>query len=154
MQFNKSVVFHCFFFFSGERKKYKKPKRPCLFCQEHFCDLTRHLKRQHNSEEKVKLSMALPKKQRLAQFDKLRKEGILIYNRKIQGSKTDLMRERRQGNEDLVICCGCQQKKNLSAQKEMCRQRAMWFQRCGCSSKCLLSRCGFSGIFGKSCLFL
>ena len=53
------------------------------FCQEHFCDLTRHLKRQHNSEEKVKLAKTLPKKQRLAQFDKLRKEGILIYNRKI-----------------------------------------------------------------------
>ena len=35
--------------------------------------------------------MALPKKQRLAQFDKLRKEGIIIYNRKIQGSKSDLM---------------------------------------------------------------
>ena len=52
--------------------------------------------------------MTLPKKQRLAQFDKLRKEGILIYNRKIQGSETDLMRERRQGNEDLVTCCGCQ----------------------------------------------
>ena len=52
--------------------------------------------------------LALPKKQRLAQFDKLRKEGIIIYNRKIQGSKSDLMRERRQENKDLVISRGCE----------------------------------------------
>ena len=52
--------------------------------------------------------LALTKKQRLAQFDKLRKEGIIIYNRKIQGSKSDLMRERRQENKDLVISRGCE----------------------------------------------
>ena len=52
--------------------------------------------------------LAFPKKKRLAQFDKLRKEGIIIYNRKIQGSKSDLMRERRQENIDLVISRGCE----------------------------------------------
>ncbi|GFR59620.1 histone-lysine N-methyltransferase SETD8-A [Elysia marginata] len=112
----------------GERKKYKKPKRPCPFCQDHFCDLTRHLKRQHSSEQKVKIAMALPKKQRVAQFDKLRKEGILIYNRKIQGSKSDLIRERRQGNEDLVICCGCQgffSKRRIYQHKKKCSHKGL-----------------------------
>ena len=72
--------------------------------------------------------MALPKKQRLAQFDKLRKEGIFIYNRKIQGRKTDLMRERRQGNEDLVICCGCQgffSKRRIYQHKKKCADKGL-----------------------------
>ena len=72
--------------------------------------------------------MTLPKKQRLAQFDKLRKEGIIIYNRKIQGSETDLMRERRQGNEDLVICCGCQgffSKRRIYQHKKKCADKGL-----------------------------
>ena len=43
-------------------------------------------------------------------FDQIKKDGILKYNQTVlaaDGGNAKLMRERDQGNEDLLVCGGC-----------------------------------------------
>ena len=122
-----------FFFFShpppppspshiGVTKQYKKPKRPCPYCSELFCNLPRHLKRQHSDEATVKQAILHPDKKETI-FAKLRKQGILNYNKKQTNANAPLMRERRQGNEELIVCSVCKgfySKRKIYSHKKKC----------------------------------
>ena len=94
---------------STECHKYKKPKRPCVFCEQLHCNLTLHIQRRHKNDQRVKEIMKLEKKARVAAFDKLRKEGIFNYNKKTLGlGGSNLMRERKQGeSRGLKVCGNC-----------------------------------------------
>ena len=59
-----------------------KPFRPCLYCGVFQAQLNRHLKTVHKNEKEIKEIMSLPK-QRLQEFNQLRKEGISLHNKKI-----------------------------------------------------------------------
>ena len=103
-------------------KQYKKPKRPCPYCSELFCNLPRHLKRQHPDEAIVKQAILHPDKKETI-FAKLRKQGILNYNKKQTNANAPLMRERRQGNEELIVCSVCKgfySKRKIYSHKKKC----------------------------------
>ena len=60
--------------------------------------------RKHSDIELVRQATINPGKKI---FDKLRKIGILYYNKKIANKYIPLMRERRQGNGNLIVCSKC-----------------------------------------------
>lgn len=87
--------------------KYKKPSRPCVFCGQLQSKLKRHLLRKHKDEEQVKAALELPGPEQKRAFDALKKEGIFHKNIQIQEGLGDLLRERNQGDKQVVMCSGC-----------------------------------------------
>ncbi|GFR71237.1 hypothetical protein ElyMa_005674000 [Elysia marginata] len=71
---------------SQNAEKYRKPKRPCVFCEKLFSNLTLHLKRAHKNEPEVQRAMEMDDKGKTGCFDKLRKRGILNVNKKLKAS--------------------------------------------------------------------
>ena len=87
-----------------DKSKYKKPTRPCPFCQKPQAHLSRHILTQHKHEEKVKELMSVSVSERTKQIDLLKKEGIYLANSKETG---DYIRERNQSQEELTVCDHC-----------------------------------------------
>ena len=99
------------FFFQIE--KYKKSKRPCVFCGKYQAQLNRHIKLKHSDNKEGQETLKLPKVLRLKKFDMFRKTGILQENKeRLKESSSNLLRERMKNNtgaEDLceVMCDKC-----------------------------------------------
>ena len=87
---------------------YKKPSRPCPYCKTLQAQLKRHIMRKHKNEDLVKQMLKMvPKEQELI-MDKIRKEGIYQTNmEKMKQDNPNLMRERNQGKNDLLVCTIC-----------------------------------------------
>ncbi|XP_078329658.1 uncharacterized protein LOC144624151 [Crassostrea virginica] len=95
-----------------DASKWKRPERPCPFCEKVSTRLTEHLKAKHKDEERVKYALSLPKKQKNREFNLLKKEGIFKANQSILKSEnfdnTQLIRERNQGQStSLKMCSKC-----------------------------------------------
>lgn len=91
---------------------YKKPSRPCPFCHRLKTNLTEHLKRKHRNKPEVENAFKLPTKDRIKAVADLRKLGILKTNLKMiqecpKGEKPELIRERSQGDNNIVYCTKC-----------------------------------------------
>ena len=80
-------------------EKYKKPKRPCVFCGKYQAQLNRHIKLKHSDNKEFKEALKLPKVLRLKKFDMFRKTGILQENKeRLKEGSNNLRRER--GNKN------------------------------------------------------
>jgi integrase len=84
------------------------------------------MKSQHKTEKEVIEAMKLPKKEQANAFADLRKKGIYLENMKQirNGSKTNLIRERQQGNDDIVSCSVCKaflSKTSFYKHKKICQ---------------------------------
>lgn len=92
-------------------EKYRKPKRPCLFCGVEQSRLKRHIltKRKDNTIVAPLLDMS-PKEQDsfIAQF---KRKAIKNHNIEyLKGKKEQVLRERKtkDGNDEIpVLCTGC-----------------------------------------------
>lgn len=107
--------------------KYRKPTRPCPCCGKEQTRLTRHLKTKHHDRPEVQQILNKPdgSKEQQEGFNKLRKYGIDIYNRKQSTLETPTyIAERKGGDEQtLVQCSKCKgfYKRNLFYRhKEVC----------------------------------
>ncbi|KAK7487420.1 hypothetical protein BaRGS_00021382, partial [Batillaria attramentaria] len=100
----------------------KKPPRPCVFCGTFQSQLVRHIKRKHGEEESVQAALKLPQADQQRAFESLRKEGIYKKNVEIQekNGHADLIRERKQGNSDIVMCSGC---KGFFSKRRICKHK-------------------------------
>lgn len=104
---------------------YKKPRRPCPLCATEQTRLSRHIKLKHGDMPDVMQILSMSEKERNKGFEKLRKEGIDIFNKK-QAALDDpkYMAERQIGKDDtLVQCSKCKgfYKRNLFYRhKELC----------------------------------
>ena len=89
--------------------RYKKPKRPCVFCGKMESQLRRHLLTAHRHEERIAKIKGLPRREANIELDLLRKEGIFSENvsRVKQNAKSDLIRERNQGDKSCIMCSKC-----------------------------------------------
>ena len=88
-------------------------KRPCMYCGLVQTNLNRHLLNIHKTEELVIAVKNAPNKQRRDRlFEKMRKKGMFIYNRKIlaQSEIGALQRERavKDSKAETVFCTNCQ----------------------------------------------
>ena len=89
-------------------KDYKKPKRPCPYCKTAQSQLKRHVMAKHKNQDLVKKMLKLPPKEQESIMDEIRKEGIYENNlNEMKQEKPNLMRERRQGEANLVLCTTC-----------------------------------------------
>lgn len=78
-----------------------------MFCHEWQTHLKRHLIRRHKLEEKVIEALKLPLKEQTQAFAAMRKAGIYEKNMELSKDRRSLIRERRQGKSDTVLCSGC-----------------------------------------------
>ena len=93
---------------SKPTSKYKKPKRMCPFCKKYFQEkLTRHVQLVHKKVKEVSNAMNLPKNERDAAFDFLKKKGILEANQEQMRMSTPVyQRERKTSNDSKLVLCG------------------------------------------------
>ena len=99
----------------GRKEKKTKPYRPCVYCGLKQSKLTRHLKTKHINEDRIRTALLLPRQLQQQEFDQIKKEGIFEANKNImknsklssQEVKDQLMRERKQGKSDTVVCSLC-----------------------------------------------
>ncbi|XP_033125442.1 uncharacterized protein LOC117123571 isoform X2 [Anneissia japonica] len=94
------------------KKTSKKPLRYCVFCNKYQSKLSRHISVSHQSIERVRLALQLPKEDRIAVFELFKREGILKVNsmRAILGAPR-CERERTpkcKKSLESVKCPGCQ----------------------------------------------
>ena len=93
-----------------QQKLKKRPKRPCVYCGQMQSQLARHLRRHHKNEKAVsELTTMKDDKDKNFVFSRIRKSGILRENKKRAKctENPDFLRERQQGDTDLVICGTC-----------------------------------------------
>ncbi|XP_071500912.1 uncharacterized protein [Diadema antillarum] len=88
---------------------YKKPYRFCMYCKQFKSKLSDHLAKKHMNEERVKNALRLPKKQRIEEFDRIRKEGTFEVNKeRARDDEPSYERERKSSSKgNLVICGSC-----------------------------------------------
>nr|XP_047142840.1 uncharacterized protein LOC124817088 [Hydra vulgaris] len=89
-------------------KKYKKPSRPCMFCQKIQTRLKRHILKKHKNEPLVIPILSMNKKEQDRELDVLQKKGIRNYNSVIlKTENNEFMRERRNFNctQDMPVMC-------------------------------------------------
>ena len=93
------------------KAKYKKPKRPCLFCGELQSRYKRHILNKHEEHERVMPLLSMIPKQQDRFIDIFRREAIREYNMKIlEEGSSSFMRERASataGEDVPVMCSGC-----------------------------------------------
>ena len=117
---------------SVEASTYKKPYRYCVFCKKKFSKLRNHIANKHHDNERVKEALQLPKKERDAAFDQMRKDGIFEFNKyeaKKNPDNPHLQRERKRKDETnsiLVMCSICQSfiEKKYRKRHEMLHQKS------------------------------
>lgn len=102
-----------------------RPARPCMFCGIFKVRLTRHIRRKHRNEERVKHSLVQNTKHQRSIFKQLKKDGIMKHNMKIAGLKgATILRERltKHKNEDGVCdtCSGVFSRRWFSSHKRTC----------------------------------
>ncbi|RUS68728.1 hypothetical protein EGW08_023510, partial [Elysia chlorotica] len=85
----------------------KKPERICKFCHEWQTHLKRHIIRRHKNEMEVIAALDLPQKEQAHAFAAMRKAGTYEKNMELSKERQPLIRERRQGKSDTVMCSGC-----------------------------------------------
>lgn len=103
----------------------------CKFCDVFQTHLTRHIKRKHCTEEEVIAALKLPIKEQNRTFDLMKKSGIFKANAEIRrkDKRATLIKERRQGNADTVMCSGCLgffDGKNIFRHKKKCSRAVSW----------------------------
>ena len=88
-------------------------------------------------------ALKLPVTEQHRVFDAIRKNGIYTVNveRKVEaGDNADLIRERRQGGADLVMCSGCRgfySKTRIYKHKKLCYHSAgLWAEGVDFTSTC------------------
>ena len=96
------------------QKSKKKIHRPCPYCQTGKMQsaLTRHLKQVHKNEPDVAQALSLPRREQIKAFERLRKRGIYLHNRKeLEKEQPTFIRERKPYpgtlENDLIICTSC-----------------------------------------------
>ena len=68
-------------------KRYIKPYRKCIFCKTMSSKLSRHLVKAHKHEPRVKAIVEMSVGKRLVKFGKIRREGIILFNKKEAGKE-------------------------------------------------------------------
>ena len=113
----------------SNKKRKKKPHRPCMFCGNKSSAISRHIANVHKNEEVVKDALTKPKKDRISIFNSLKKKGIEIYNLKqLKEEKPNLLRERsnfivtKTSPDELVMCSIC---KGFFSRTYFCRHKAV-----------------------------
>jgi hypothetical protein len=95
-----------------DKKKDKKPHRPCPFCKKDKSKLSLHIRTVHRQDERVRFAMALPIS-RYKIFDAFKKEGILLKNREIlvddsiTNKQLHLKKERKNAKSVVAMCSSC-----------------------------------------------
>jgi len=90
--------------------KYRKPLRPCMYCNRMQSHLRRHMITRHRNHDDVKAALLLPKSEQTRHFELLRKQSIFEENRKrLKNTKiaSELLQERRHGKSDVDMCRKC-----------------------------------------------
>nr|XP_054761399.1 uncharacterized protein LOC129267799 [Lytechinus pictus] len=92
-----------------ERKQpYKKPYRFCMYCKKHMSKLSDHFKNKHRNEERIQYALGLPTKERIEEFDRIRKEGTFEVNKiRAKDDNPQFQRERSSASNSVVICSNC-----------------------------------------------
>ena len=92
-------------------KKYKKPSRPCPFCNISQAQLKRHILTKHNKESLVVPILSMNHSDQNRHIDMLRKQAIRNYNMALlKSGEKSFMRERRivgEGEDLPLMCSGC-----------------------------------------------
>ena len=94
---------------SQTKSEPKKPKRPCVFCDDMSSRLPRHILSIHKHEPLVKPLLRMNRKEQLYRIAGFRREGIQKYNLKIIDEGVgELQRERTSAEDDVpFMCSGC-----------------------------------------------
>ncbi|XP_057316739.1 uncharacterized protein LOC130657748 [Hydractinia symbiolongicarpus] len=107
--------------------KSKRPKRLCPFCLKLRYKLSRHLRKKHHDNKNVNNAMKLPKIQRDKIFAKIRREGIVVFNKQQAANdipKYQSERDNKKG-KPLSRCSYCDVvviKENYSRHRKKCAE--------------------------------
>lgn len=103
--------------FQGRYNYKDRPKRICPYCEQPQTQLVRHLLRHHKTVKEVVQAKQLRGRDRRLAFARIRRQGILTYNKKqlkvgnLQGVPTVLQHEKKAKtvteNSDLAMCSEC-----------------------------------------------
>lgn len=93
----------------SKKAKKKKPYRYCIFCQEHYAYLRRHIKLKHKDVPEVVEALEMAKEEQTLAFQKFRRLGIFEVN-KLEAEKENPKFEReRRGriHKETIYCSHC-----------------------------------------------
>nr|XP_047134212.1 uncharacterized protein LOC124812135 [Hydra vulgaris] len=87
----------------------KRPSRLCIFCGQMKQKLSRHLKNKHGKEPLVVEAVNQPKLVSKKLFAKIRREGILIYNKSQSSTDNPIYQREKSGTKykNLMRCSAC-----------------------------------------------
>ena len=89
---------------------YKKPKRMCIFCGKMKSKLSpQHIQSLHKDRKRVKNALKMKKKERVEELQRIKREGILQYN-KLEASKDspNYQSERKKRKYfEIALCSSC-----------------------------------------------
>ena len=91
-------------------KGYRKPHRPCIFCNLPQSQLKRHILTKHKTEVQVIPILSMNSKEQDRQIAMFRKQGIKNHNVNVlkNGKVGDFTRERLSVELEVpIMCCGC-----------------------------------------------
>ena len=123
------VLLNCIFYksaallFSASRTK---PRRPCIFCGQLFAAVHSHQLASHKDEDEIIAIQLLSKADRIAAFGKLRRQGIVQYNKTLVAKGVEshgLMSQRLSGGPKAICvnCSGVFKKEYLYRHKKRCK---------------------------------
>lgn len=126
-----------------------------------FPKLSRHIRTVHKSNTRVKQVMGLPRQNRIAAFQKIRREGIVLYNK--EEAKKDIPiyqgERKRRKYKQLLLCSLCSafiSRRFYGSHRRLCRKRhdspaigiPLYLQEMNVSSS-KLSRTFIRNVLGK-----
>ena len=89
-----------------DKKPYQKPLRKFIYCYKMSRNLTRHMKTRHKDVQRVKGALLMKKERRIIEFQKIRREGIRLYNEREVSKKHPVFQgERKQGKYKKLTQC-------------------------------------------------
>ena len=93
----------------GRKKGYKKPQRPCLFCNKLQARLKRHILTRHKNIPEIAELLKLEKEDQERHIDIYRKEAIQKHNiEQLNQGQSNFLRQRDSTSEETpVMCSGC-----------------------------------------------
>ena len=89
-----------------DKKPYQKPLRKCIYCHKMSRKLTRHIKTWHKDVQRVKNALLMKRERRIIECQKIRREGIRLYNEREASKKHPVFQGERKQRK-LTQCSAC-----------------------------------------------
>ncbi|XP_057311957.1 uncharacterized protein LOC130649644 isoform X1 [Hydractinia symbiolongicarpus] len=111
-----------------KKSPYKKPYRMCIYCSIMSSKLSRHIKKCHKENERVKNALKMTKVKQIEEWKKIKREGILMYNKLQATTENPIFQGERQRKKYLELqrcnlCSAFISKRFFASHKRTCMRR-------------------------------